>query len=170
MGALGSAARCYNNGCDLLARKQYSEARREFERAIEQDPALVSAYLNLGNCLRRTGQEDKSLYYYIKAIDLDPRNTSAHYNYGIALYCLDMYEDAARELCIAVELEPSRSDLQYTFARYSATIGKTFPALKHAFRAITLKPGNPECYKVLIDVVLLSCLNVVIRKAGKTHR
>jgi tetratricopeptide (TPR) repeat protein len=169
MGALRSAVCCYNNGCDLLARNQYSEARREFERAIEQDPALVSAYVNLGNCLRRIGQEDKSVYYYLKAIDLDAANTLAHFNYGLALFDLYMYEDAAREMYIAVELEPAQSDIQYTFARYSATIGKTFAALKHAFRAINLKPGDPECYKALIDVVLLSCLNVVIGKAGRTH-
>jgi tetratricopeptide (TPR) repeat protein len=170
MGVPGTAVSCYNKGCDLLKHSQYSEAFREFERAIELDSGLVGAYINLGNCLMKTGQEDKSLDYYRKAIDRDSRNTSAHFNYAIALFCLERYEDAAKEVRLAEELEPTRIDMQCTCARYYATIGETVRAFKYAFKAIRLQPGTLACYQALLDVVLLSCLNFVIRSTGRTHR
>ena len=127
---------CFNHGCDLLAQNRFLEARKEFETAIEYDAAFVEAYINLGNCLRNSGKEDQSLYFYMKAINLDATNALAHFNYGCALYRLDRYKDAADELHISVGLEPASSDIQVTYARYSATIGETLLALSPAFRLL----------------------------------
>lgn len=110
----------------------------------------------------KSGREEQSVYFYLKAIALDNTNTSAHFNYGIALYCMDYYKDAVDQLSIAVALEPNSSDIQYTFARYSATVGASYEAFKHGFKAIVLQPLDLKGYDALMDVFLLTCLNLVI--------
>lgn len=70
--------RALNNlGLIALKRESYGEAIREFEAAIQRDPQLAEAYINLGNVFEMTGLRDKARTSWAKVLELDPENSLA---------------------------------------------------------------------------------------------
>lgn len=63
----------------------YREAVDQYYRAVQLDPTLVAAWLNLGNSLYFLGRYQDSLAAYEAAIKLDPNNASAWRGRGQAL-------------------------------------------------------------------------------------
>ena len=53
---------------------KYKEAQETFEFLLALDPAFISAYLNLGNVLWESGQEDAALVTWKQALNLSPDN------------------------------------------------------------------------------------------------
>jgi len=65
----------------LLARghrsnERFQEAAELYEKTIELDPAIKSAYYQAGNCRARMGQLDVALDWLAKAREVDPGNPS----------------------------------------------------------------------------------------------
>jgi tetratricopeptide (TPR) repeat protein len=56
------------------SRGQYKEAQETFEYLIALDPGFVSAYLNLGNVLWESGNEDAALVTWKQALAVSPSN------------------------------------------------------------------------------------------------
>jgi tetratricopeptide (TPR) repeat protein len=56
------------------SRGQYKEAQETFEYLIALDPGFVSAYLNLGNVLWESGNEDAALVTWKQALAVSPAN------------------------------------------------------------------------------------------------
>lgn len=55
---------------------RYKEAQETFEYLLAVDPRFVSAYLNLGNVLWESGQEDAALVTWKQALTMSPGNQS----------------------------------------------------------------------------------------------
>jgi tetratricopeptide (TPR) repeat protein len=55
---------------------RYKEAQETFEYLLAIDPAFLSAYLNLGNVLWESGQEDAALVTWKQALTMSPGNQS----------------------------------------------------------------------------------------------
>lgn len=53
---------------------KYKEAQETFEYLLAVDPNFISAYLNLGNVLWESGQEDAALVTWKQALTLSPDN------------------------------------------------------------------------------------------------
>jgi tetratricopeptide (TPR) repeat protein len=53
---------------------RYQEAQETFEYLIAEDPGFVSAYLNLGNVLWESGNEDAALVTWKQALAVSPDN------------------------------------------------------------------------------------------------
>jgi tetratricopeptide (TPR) repeat protein len=53
---------------------KYKEAQETFEFLLALDPTFVSGYLNLGNVLWESGQEDAALVTWKQALSLSPGN------------------------------------------------------------------------------------------------
>lgn len=53
---------------------RYAEAQETFEYLIAANPGFVVAYLNLGNVLWESGQEDAALVTWKQALSLSPEN------------------------------------------------------------------------------------------------
>jgi tetratricopeptide (TPR) repeat protein len=56
------------------SRGRYKEAQETFEYLIALDPGFVSAYLNLGNVLWESGNEDAALVTWKQALAVSPDN------------------------------------------------------------------------------------------------
>src|SRR5262249_27242856 len=56
-----------------------------YRKAIELQPGLANAHVQLGNGLARQGQVVEAIACYHKALDLEPKNTFALFNLGVAL-------------------------------------------------------------------------------------
>jgi tetratricopeptide (TPR) repeat protein len=55
---------------------RYKEAQETFEYLLAVDPGFMSAYLNLGNVLWESGQEDAALVTWKQALTVSPGNPS----------------------------------------------------------------------------------------------
>lgn len=64
------------NLCGIVQYSQgaYREAQETFEYLLAIDPGFISGYLNLGNVLWESGQEDAALVTWKQALSLSPGN------------------------------------------------------------------------------------------------
>lgn len=74
-------------------------------RAVEDDPACSSAYLQLGVIQASLSDFRKAAGYYEKALEADPLSSEAHYRLGVALDRLGEKDKAAKEFQLHDELE-----------------------------------------------------------------
>lgn len=75
--------RHFTEGIRAYSSGQSVAAIREFEKSIELDPAVPSAYSNLGYLYLDLGDYGKALWYQTKALQVDPSFANAYY--GLAM-------------------------------------------------------------------------------------
>jgi Flp pilus assembly protein TadD len=84
----------------------WSEAEKEFRRAIELNPNYATAHLWLAVELARLGRHGEGLAEIRKAQQLDPLSTVINGNIVGFLLAADRYDDAIKEGEKAIRLEP----------------------------------------------------------------
>jgi tetratricopeptide (TPR) repeat protein len=83
-----------SEGRDLSAMGNFKAALNAFAKAIQGNPFLKDAYIQLGACHESLHQEDSALYVYKELIDLYPENTAAIYYSGICKYRQGKFTEA----------------------------------------------------------------------------
>jgi|GEM_PF-2657175 len=98
-------AAAYNNYGVFLGRQgDLSAAKRNFEYALETDPALKEAYNNLGVALGIEGRLQDAMEQFQHAIDIDPRFADAWNNMGVALAATGRFSQAQSHFAQALAL------------------------------------------------------------------
>ncbi len=87
-----------------------SEAVTLQEKALEQDPKLVQAWINLISLHGRLGQFDKAEAAFRKALDIAPNQADVHYNFGVLCLKLERIDEARKAFQKAVQLDPRHAD------------------------------------------------------------
>jgi DNA-binding winged helix-turn-helix (wHTH) protein/tetratricopeptide (TPR) repeat protein len=82
-------------------------AEREFRRALELDPDLVSAHQRYGSYLTFLGRFEESLRHYETALELDPFSLQINMNVATTYYLRGEYDRAVKHLNRTMELEPN---------------------------------------------------------------
>ncbi|MEJ2285149.1 MAG: tetratricopeptide repeat protein [Desulfobacterales bacterium] len=90
----GQAESNYKLGLYFQKRKRHNLAIEEFEKAVEQQPDMASAYNAMGISNDKLGKPSQALHCYQLAIKLDPQMDSAYNNLGYS-YLLEDDLDAA---------------------------------------------------------------------------
>ena len=67
-------------------RDDWAEAERLIARAVEVDPSVAAAHVNLGNARRLLGRRDEALASYERALHLQPGHTRALKGRGLLLW------------------------------------------------------------------------------------
>lgn len=70
----------FNLGTAELEKKDWRQARRYYEQALEADPNMFNAHGNLGNVLARLGDNDGAIAHYRRAVELSPDYADVHNN------------------------------------------------------------------------------------------
>ena len=88
-------------GFALQQERRYSEAEAEYERAIERDDELWSAWTSYASLKNELGEYEEAIEYAQTAISLNDQDAVAYFNLGIALEdsgnrseALSAFEDA----------------------------------------------------------------------------
>jgi len=89
----------YKNG------RFFEEAFEAYKQAIDLDPALEQAYINVGNIFATTGQYGEAVAHYQKAIDIVPQSVLAHFNMHLVQSESFHFRDAEDTLRIAREID-----------------------------------------------------------------
>lgn len=94
-------------GNALASRGYPSEATAEYLAALDLQPELQPAWVNLGVVARRTGHFELAKTLLQHAIDLTPRDGLAWYQLGMTEQAMGDLEAADRAYLRALELDPS---------------------------------------------------------------
>ena len=91
---------------NMLGRTE--EARADFNKAIELDPNLGDAYVNLGAMLIKQGRHEEALGQINKGIDLGMAFVHiGYYNRAVAEQILGRYKEAYYDYKKVLEIEPN---------------------------------------------------------------
>jgi tetratricopeptide (TPR) repeat protein len=89
-----------------IEKKQFDEAEQHLRKAIELNPRLVEAHVNLAALLMQKKSYAEAETFLRKAYEVDPKSLLVLLNLGITLDHLGKYTDAISTLREALQLEP----------------------------------------------------------------
>jgi Tfp pilus assembly protein PilF len=116
-------------------------ARAAYQRAVEIDPEMSDAYVNLGRLLHDAGDLDEAIRCYREALERAPDDPVLHYNFALALEDAGDMKAARQHYHEAVEIDPGFADAHFNLGRLLERIGRRSQALRHlsAYRRLTEK-------------------------------
>lgn len=92
----------YKNG------RYFEEAFAEYKAALQLDPAMEEAYVNVGNIFHTTGQYPEALAYYRRALEVSPGSILAHFNSHLSQSESFRFKEAEESLRRAREIDAER--------------------------------------------------------------
>jgi tetratricopeptide (TPR) repeat protein len=99
-------------GCGSILVKrsgnEFAEGMRELERAIQINPNLYEARIELGRALVSKGRAAESIVHLTRAAELAPGNPEPHYQLSLAYRRLGRKQEAAQEEVIVKRIHETR--------------------------------------------------------------
>jgi tetratricopeptide (TPR) repeat protein len=114
-------------------------ARDAYTRAIELDPDLTDAHVNLGRLLHEAGDARGAIARYEAALLRSAQDPVAHFNLALALEDVRELAQAAEHYRRALASDPDFADAHYNLAELSERMGQLPEALRHyhAYKQLT---------------------------------
>lgn len=118
------------------------EAAQAYREALERDPDLVAAIINLANIRYSRDELAEAQALYERAIGLDQGYFEAYFNLGNIHHDHGAYHDA--EICYrhAVRLNPTYADAHFYLAVTLEKVGRSADAQQHWRTYQTLAPNG----------------------------
>lgn len=129
-----SAQSLYESALDLELAGQEREARQAYEAALELDPRLVSARINLGRLLHAAHAVPEAEALYRTALEHEPRNALAAFNLGVALEDQSKIDAAIEAYRRVVAIDADYADAHFNLSRLLEARGDRQGALRHLSR------------------------------------
>jgi predicted Zn-dependent protease len=109
-------------------------ARAAYQRALELDPDLADAYVNLGRMAHEAGDASTAVRCYHRALERNEIDPVTHYNLALALEDSGQGAEAAAHYRRAVALSPSFADAHYNLSQLLDRLGEKAESLRHLVR------------------------------------
>jgi tetratricopeptide (TPR) repeat protein len=106
-------------------------AEDAYRQALEIDPSMVDARLNLGRLLHETGRTMEAEAHYRLALESRPDDSTALFNLGVALQDLGRPAEATEVYEKALESDPALADAHYNLAVVYEELGRKKSAIRH---------------------------------------
>jgi tetratricopeptide (TPR) repeat protein len=131
--ALSAAERCFLTGSllDDGTVEHADEAALQYRRALDQDPDLVAAIINLANIRYAKDELAEAQALYERAIGLDPTYFEAYFNLGNIHHDQGRYPDAEACYREALGLNPGYADAHFYLAVTLEKMGRSADARTH---------------------------------------
>ena len=94
----------------------WHRAEKEFRRALELNPDLLSAHQRYGSYLTFMGRFEEAIRHYEAALDLDPFSLQTNMNLATTYYLRGEYDRAINHLTKTSELEPNYMPTHFVLA------------------------------------------------------
>lgn len=127
-------------------------------RALQADPRMFEALLELGMTYQMQNQQTKAEEYYRRALELDPKSPAAHLYLGSCLFMQGMYLQSQFEYEAALDANPAWATPHVNLSGVFIQQGKPDRAEQSLRRALQLDPDLG---------IALSNLGVVLYSAGR---
>ena len=129
-------------GIELERQGRLEESIAAHEKALELDPKLVQAHVNLIALYGRLGQFKKSEEHYEAAVQLDSGSAESYYDYGVLLLGREKYAQAETAFRKTIEIDPfhigAHNDLGFLLERQ----GKLQEAAQEYRKAVENGPNS----------------------------
>lgn len=132
----------YETGCDLED-SSAEQARDAYQRALELDPDLAEAHVNLGRLLHVAGERGRAEPHYREAVRLDPDDPTPHFNLGVLLEEQGRRDEAVHAYRQAIVRDPDFADAHCNLGLLLEAFGRHQDALRHLMAARKLN-GDGE--------------------------
>jgi tetratricopeptide (TPR) repeat protein len=100
------------------------QARQSYQKAIDQDPKCVPAYLALAGSYWATSEQDKAFAVFDKAMKANPKNSQLYFELGTVQLRAKDWTSALDNLSKACQLDPENKHYQKTYALALARNGR----------------------------------------------
>lgn len=107
------------------------EAAQAYRRALEADPELVAALINLANIRYSRDELAEATALYERAVAIDPTYFEAHFNLGNIHHDRGRYAEAARCYAEALALNPGYAEAHFYLAVTLEKMGRSSDARVH---------------------------------------
>ena len=128
----------FARGCELES-TQPEAAMDAYRRALDDDPANVDAYVNLGRLLHERGKLAQAALVYRQAIDRCGPDSTLLFNLAVLQEDLGEPASAIEHYRAALDAAPELADAHFNLARLYESRGAQREALRHwsAYRKLT---------------------------------
>lgn len=122
------------------------EAQRAYHQALEQDPTLADAHVNLGRLYQEAKKPAQAEAHYRAAIRYTPSDPIPHFNLAALLDDQNRADEAASAYRQAIDHDPHCADAHYNLGLLYEKIGRRSEAIRHLSKARSLY-GKPTAGK-----------------------
>src|SRR5438128_2534782 len=143
-------------GAELEKQGKLEESAAAHEKALEIDPQLVQAHINLIELYGRLGQFEKAEEHYLAASHLDSGSSESYYNYGVLLLSAERYQEAENAFRKTIEIDPFQAGAHNNLGFLLERQGRLLDALAEYRRAIENRPDDRQAHfnlgRVLVNL------------------
>ncbi len=132
---------------EAIARHQegnFSAAEKLYRRLMQDFPACVDSYCNLGVLLSEKGEQEEAIALFYRAAEINPASAEVHNNLGTMLRRAGSLGKAIKEYRQALEIDPQMADANYNIAEIYMHESKEEKALPYLERAAQRSPQHIE--------------------------
>ena len=127
----------------LASQFQWSEAEKEFRRAIALNPNDASAhYFYAFLFLMPQNHIEQSLEEFRTALSLDPLSPIMNVNYGLTLMAAHRYPEAIAQTQKVLERDPSFSPAHFYLSQVYASVGRYGEAVSELQKTALIRTNN----------------------------
>jgi tetratricopeptide (TPR) repeat protein len=133
------AAAWFEHGEALEQQHDPAAAVVAYRRALELDPEMGDAYINLGRLVHEQGNAVEAVRLYHLALQCAPDDPIAHYNLALALEDVRHSTRAVSHYQRALEVDPEFADAHFNLGRLLERLGRRAEAMRHlhAYKQLT---------------------------------
>ncbi len=118
------------------------DAKQAYRMALELDPAMSDAHLNLGRLYHDSKEWHKAEAHYRKAAAYAQHDSTPYFNLGVLMEDLTRLDDAVREYGEAIKRDPLFGDAYYNLGLLLESMGKKAQAIAHLRTARKIYMGR----------------------------
>lgn len=123
-----------------------AEAAVANEKALEQDPALVQAHVNLVSLFGRIGQTAKAAEHFRAGLKLNPNRDDLYYNHGVLLFGENKPRDAKIAFERALAINPYHGGAQTNIGFILQTEGRVKESVAMLEKAVQNAPNSRHAH------------------------
>ena len=131
-------------GMAKCQQRKFDEAEALFRRAIEINPNMIEAHINLGSTLQYSSRIDEAISAYQRVIQLSPDNSIVLYNLGSALQEKGNLEQAIQCYIDSLKLAPNNYHAFKNLGNAFKDTGRLEAALKSYESALALSADSVD--------------------------
>lgn len=139
----------FAKGSALFQQGKATEAIQEFEAALEVNPRLIAAHINLIALYGQLRQDEKAEAHFRAAVELDPGWVETYYNWGLFLVQRNRKAEAAEQFKKAVEVNPDYPEARVQLGLLLDDSGQSREAAAQYQRALEVNPNNRQAHYFL---------------------
>ena len=129
-----TASDLYSAAVDLELAGRSDEALAQYEAALQRDPKLMAARINLGRLLHAAQRLTEAEVQFRNARALDPDSALAAFNLGVTLEDLGKHDAAIEAYRAALAVDENHADAHFNLSRLLEAKGDRQGALRHLSR------------------------------------